>query len=90
MCMRAKSLQLCLTFCDPMARSLPGFSVHNNCLQTEPAFTYFFPFLCPTPLSCPCRITWLITIASVLNSLLQPSLPSGLSIQDAAVHPHSS
>lgn len=63
-----------------MAGSLPGFSVHNR-LQTEPAFTYFFPFLCPTPLSCPCRITWLITIASALNSLLQPSLPSGLSIQ---------
>ena len=55
MCMHAKSLQLYLTFCDPMAGSLPGSSVHNNRLQIEPEFTYFFPFLCPTPLSCPCQ-----------------------------------
>ena len=25
----AKSLQLCPTLCDPMDRSLPGFSVHG-------------------------------------------------------------
>ena len=28
-CMRAKSLQSCLTLCDPMDRSLPGSSVHG-------------------------------------------------------------
>ena len=29
-CMHAKSLQLCLTLCDPMDCSLPGFSVHED------------------------------------------------------------
>ena len=29
MCARAKSLQSCLTLCDPMDRSLPGSSVHG-------------------------------------------------------------
>ena len=29
MCVHAKSLQSHLTFCDPMDRSLPGFSVHG-------------------------------------------------------------
>ena len=29
MCVRAKSLQSCLTLCDPMDRSLPGSSVHG-------------------------------------------------------------
>ena len=28
-CMHAKSLQLCLTLCDPMDCSLPGFSVYG-------------------------------------------------------------
>ena len=28
-CMRAKSLQLCPTLCDPMDCSLPGSSVHG-------------------------------------------------------------
>ena len=28
-CARAKLLQLCLTFCDPMDCSLPGSSVHG-------------------------------------------------------------
>ena len=28
-CMRAKSLQSCLAFCNPMDCSLPGFSVHG-------------------------------------------------------------
>ena len=28
-CTRAKSLQSCLTLCDPMDRSLPGSSVHG-------------------------------------------------------------
>ena len=28
-CMHAKSLQSCLTFCDPMDCNLPGFSVHG-------------------------------------------------------------
>ena len=28
-CMRAKSLQWCLTLCDPVDCSLPGFSVHE-------------------------------------------------------------
>ena len=34
MCMHAKSLQLCLTFCDPMDCSPPGTSVHGI-LQTR-------------------------------------------------------
>ena len=29
LCLHAKSLQLCLTLCDPMGCSLPGFSVHG-------------------------------------------------------------
>ena len=29
MCVRAKSLQSCLTLCDPMDYSLPGSSVHG-------------------------------------------------------------
>ena len=29
-CMRAKSLQLCLTLCDPMNCNSPGFSVHGD------------------------------------------------------------
>ena len=29
LCMRAKSLQLCLTLCDPLDWSLPGSSVHG-------------------------------------------------------------
>ena len=29
LCMRAKSLQLCLTLCNPMGRSPPGSSVHG-------------------------------------------------------------
>ena len=29
MCVHAKSLQLCLTFCDPMDHSLPASSVHG-------------------------------------------------------------
>ena len=29
MCVHAKSLQLCLTLCDPMNCSLPGSSVHG-------------------------------------------------------------
>ena len=29
MCVRAKSLQLCLTLCDPMCRSPPGSSVRG-------------------------------------------------------------
>ena len=29
LCMRAKSLQLCPTLCEPMDRSLPGYSVHG-------------------------------------------------------------
>ena len=33
-CLHAKSLQLCVTLCDPMDRSLPGFSVHEI-LQTN-------------------------------------------------------
>ena len=28
-CMRAKLLQLCLTLCDPMDHSPPGFSIHG-------------------------------------------------------------
>ena len=28
-CMHAKSLQSCLTLCDPMGGSLPGFSAHG-------------------------------------------------------------
>ena len=28
-CMHAKALQSCLTLCDPMDCSLPGFSVHR-------------------------------------------------------------
>ena len=28
-CVHAKSLQLCLTLCDPMDRNLPGSSVHG-------------------------------------------------------------
>ena len=28
-CLQAKSLQSCLTACDPMNFSLPGFSVHE-------------------------------------------------------------
>ena len=28
-CVHAKSLQSCLTFCDPVGRSLPGSSVHR-------------------------------------------------------------
>ena len=30
MCVRAQSLQLCLTLCDPMGYSLLGFSVHGD------------------------------------------------------------
>ena len=29
LCMHAKSLQSCLTFCNPMDHNLPGFSVHG-------------------------------------------------------------
>ena len=28
-CMNAKLLQLCMTVCDPVDHSLPGFSVHG-------------------------------------------------------------
>ena len=33
-CVHAKSLQLCLTLCDPMDSTLPGSCVHLSCLYT--------------------------------------------------------
>ena len=42
-CVHAKSLQLCPTFCKPMHRSLPGFSVHG--FRQE----YWSELPCPPP-----------------------------------------
>ena len=44
LCMHAKSLQSCLTLCDPMDCSLPGSSVHGI-LQAE----YWSGLPCPPP-----------------------------------------
>ena len=43
MCMRAKSLQLCLTLCDPIDCSPPGSSVHGI-LQTTVLEQFAMPF----------------------------------------------
>ena len=43
-CMHAKSLQSCLTLCDPMDRSLPGSSVHGFSRKE-----YWSGLPCPSP-----------------------------------------
>ena len=43
-CMHAKSLQLCLTLCDPVDCSLPGSSVHGILRQE-----YWSGLPCPSP-----------------------------------------
>ena len=43
-CMHAKSLQLCLTLCDPMDCSLPGSSVHGILRQE-----FWSGLPCPSP-----------------------------------------
>ena len=64
-CMRAKLLQSCLTLCDPMDCSLPGFSVHGL-LQAR----IWSGLPCPPPGSLPNR-----GIEPV--SLLSPARASG-------------
>ena len=49
MCARVKSLQSCLTLCDPMACSLPGSSVHGI-LQER---IYWSGLPCPPPRGLP-------------------------------------
>ena len=44
MCMHAKSLQSCLTLCDPMDYSSPGSSVHGILQQV-----YWSGSPCPPP-----------------------------------------
>ena len=48
MCIRAKSLQSCVTHCDPMAHSPPGFSV-AGLLRRE----HWSQLLCPPPVDLP-------------------------------------
>ena len=41
-CMHAKSLQSCLTLCDPMDHSLPGSSVHGILQERIPEWVAIF------------------------------------------------
>ena len=63
-CVRAKSLQLCLTLCDPIDCSPPGSSVHgilqarSCCSVTQSCLTLCSPMDCTRQASLTLTISW--------------------------------
>ena len=78
-CYFAKSLQLCLTWCDPMEYSLPGYTVHII-LQTRilsglpcpPPWIVSDPWIKPTSLTSPVLADRLFTTSATWASPLLP------------------